>query len=110
VWRLVKVISNFNEISVIRSSRVSGVQSVSVPGPLRNTSSFQFLNLRRCLNIEWRRLKNEKEKEKRIRKRSRQAHQNQLMHFTNTLDRVLIFLKGMVNEHVFMSLVSLGEI
>ena len=29
-------------------------------------------------------------------------------HSTNTLENTLIFLKCMVNEHVFMSLVSLG--
>ena len=33
----------------------------------------------------------------------------QIMHFTNTLEHALILLKCMVNEHVFMNLVSLGK-
>ena len=48
-------------------------------------------------------------KKKKIKKRSHRAHQNRLMHFTNTLDHAPIFLEGVVNEHVFMSLVSLGK-
>ena len=33
----------------------------------------------------------------------------QITHTTNTLDHALIFLKCMVNEHVFMNLISLGQ-
>ena len=36
-----------------------------------------------------------------MKKRYHRARQNQFMNFTNTLDRVLDLLKGMVNEHVF---------
>ena len=33
----------------------------------------------------------------------------QSMHSTNTLEHALILLKGMINEHVFMNLVSLAK-
>jgi hypothetical protein len=34
----------------------------------------------------------------------------QIMHSTNTLEHILIFLKGTINEPVFMNLVSLTKI
>ena len=37
------------------------------------------------------------------------THQHKIMHPTNTLERALVFLTYMVDEHIFIKLVSLGE-
>ena len=44
-----------------------------------------------------------------MQKKPLQIHQK-IMHSTNTLEHTLIILKCMVNEHVFMNLVSLSKI
>ena len=33
---------------------------------------------------------------------------NKIVHSTNTLEHTLIFLKGVISEHVFMNLISLN--
>ena len=45
-----------------------------------------------------------------VKKKPLWAHQSKTMHSTNTLEHALTSSKGMLNEHVFMILVSLIEI
>ena len=71
------------EISVTRRSRVSRVQSVNVLKTL-NASSLQFLHIRRCLMVEWRRLKRKK--------KPHRARQNKSCTLQNTLEHPLIIL------------------
>ena len=87
-------------MNATRRFRVSGAQSVKVPETL-NASSLRFLNVRKCLTIEWCQLK---------RRRGNLIELTRTKYaLYKTLEHALIILKCMVLEHVLMNLVSFGK-